>query len=70
MPLPHFLALICITILAAGLTLWFAASVGVSLAMLGMVAASTSVKVRFLGFSTMSLGVEERLESSASLMRP
>lgn len=38
MPLPHFLALICITILAAGLTLWFAASVGVSLAVLGMAA--------------------------------
>ncbi|MBW0158752.1 hypothetical protein [Sedimentimonas flavescens] len=38
MSLPHFLALILVAILAAGLTVWLAHSVGLSLAIVGSAA--------------------------------
>lgn len=36
MPLPHFLALILAVVLAAALSLWFAAKAGVPLALIGL----------------------------------
>jgi hypothetical protein len=38
MPLPHFLALLVIVILAAALTLWLASAFGVSMAILALLA--------------------------------
>ncbi|MDS9468071.1 hypothetical protein RGQ15_10885 [Paracoccus sp. MBLB3053] len=38
MPLPHFLILILLVILASGLTIWAASSVGVPFFALGLVA--------------------------------
>lgn len=35
-PLPHFLLMLCVIVLAAGVTLWFALHSGISLPALGV----------------------------------
>lgn len=47
MPLPHFLVLIAVVILLAGLTIWAALVTGVPLAVLGLVALMAVAVVHF-----------------------
>ena len=46
MPLPHFLALILVVIAAAGLTIWAASGLGLSIGVLGAVALLAALAVR------------------------
>lgn len=48
MPLPHFLILIAVVVLAAALTLWLAAAKGVPLAALALVALVGAGLVRLM----------------------
>ncbi len=50
MPLPHFLALVLAVIAAAGLTIWAASGVGVSMGVLALVALAAALTVRALAW--------------------
>ncbi|WP_170295199.1 hypothetical protein [Paracoccus aestuariivivens] len=47
MPLPHFLILIVAVILTGALTIWIAASIGIPLYVLGVVALTAAAIVHF-----------------------